>query len=283
MTTPREPDSIVAAWLEEGPTELPEATRRAIAVNIRTTHQTRRLNWVPWRNPSMNPLARLAVIAAGMVVAIGGAVYILTPGGQIGGQPSTVAPSSAPPSPSQAPSPSQSASPMDTATWTTYTSERYGITIAHPADFTERPAVRDWTFEADAANWLSTAQESFVRQDGQLRVSAWSVAVEPGTTVEAWIQAYCSKNTEPCTGIADRAIAVYAEPRDRHPGLLVSFADDVQAFFLSGDRISVIASWRPDSHSSVASYGGSIRLVEAMALSMTLGIPAPTTTTPPPS
>jgi len=83
--------------------------------------------------------------------------------------------------------------------------------------------------------------------------------------------------------IADRAIAVYAEPRDRHPGLLVSFAEDVQAFFLSGDRIYVIASWQPDSHSSVARHGGSIRLVEAMALSMTLGIPAPTTTSPPAS
>ena len=32
MTVQRDPDAILAAWLEEGPTGLPEPTRRAIAV-----------------------------------------------------------------------------------------------------------------------------------------------------------------------------------------------------------------------------------------------------------
>ena len=30
MTTPRDPDEILAAWLDEGPTRLPDQTRRAI-------------------------------------------------------------------------------------------------------------------------------------------------------------------------------------------------------------------------------------------------------------
>ena len=42
MNVQRDPDAILAAWLDEGPDRLPEATRRAIAVTTRTTHQTRR-------------------------------------------------------------------------------------------------------------------------------------------------------------------------------------------------------------------------------------------------
>ena len=41
MTVKRDPDAILAAWLEEGPTALPEPTRRAIAVTTRTTTQRR--------------------------------------------------------------------------------------------------------------------------------------------------------------------------------------------------------------------------------------------------
>ena len=47
MNPPRERSAIVAAWLEEGPNELPESTRRAIAVDVRTTHQSRRSVWAP--------------------------------------------------------------------------------------------------------------------------------------------------------------------------------------------------------------------------------------------
>ena len=52
MTVQRDPDAILAAWLEEGPNRLPDATRRAIAVTTRTTHQSRRPMWLPWRYPS---------------------------------------------------------------------------------------------------------------------------------------------------------------------------------------------------------------------------------------
>ena len=37
MTVKRDPDAILAAWLEDGPVALPEPTRRAIAVTTRTT------------------------------------------------------------------------------------------------------------------------------------------------------------------------------------------------------------------------------------------------------
>ena len=83
--------------------------------------------------------------------------------------------------------------------------------------------------------------------------------------------------------ISQRTVPVYAEKkRDRHPGLLVSFESDTQAFFLNGDRIYVVAIWRP------AGAHDSLRLVEAFAGNLCLGTPAypceaPAATNPPPS
>src|SRR5688572_1284530 len=88
MTPPRERSAIVAAWLEDGPYELPESTRRAIAVDVRTTHQSRRSFWFPWRfrkvdRPSLVALAAVAVI----VVAVAGLTVsrIAPDGGNVGG------------------------------------------------------------------------------------------------------------------------------------------------------------------------------------------------------
>ena len=88
MNVKRDPDAILAAWLEDGPTVLPEQTRRAIAVTTRTTTQRRHPLWVPRGRPLMNTYARWAVAAIAVVLAIGGAYYFLAPaGGQVGGPP----------------------------------------------------------------------------------------------------------------------------------------------------------------------------------------------------
>jgi len=105
MNVERDPDAILAAWLEEGPTALPDPTRRAIAVTTRTTTQRRRPIWVPRGRPLMNTYARWAVAAIAIVLAIGGAAYFLAPpGGQVGGTPTA------------SPSPSASTSVIDSAT-----------------------------------------------------------------------------------------------------------------------------------------------------------------------
>ena len=61
MTAQRDPDAILAAWLEEGPTGSPTTTRRAIAVGHSNHPQARRPMWVPWRVPTMNGTSRLAL------------------------------------------------------------------------------------------------------------------------------------------------------------------------------------------------------------------------------
>ncbi len=84
MTTPRDPDEILAGWLEEGPTRLPDQTRRAISVAIPTTQQRRRGRIAPWRPTSMNPIARTAIATIADVIVVGGAVAVLRPGGLTG-------------------------------------------------------------------------------------------------------------------------------------------------------------------------------------------------------
>jgi len=128
MNVQRDPDAILAAWLEEGPNELPEATRRAIAVASRTNRQTRRAIGVPWRSITMNPLTRLAAAAVVAAIAIGGAVYLFAPGNQVGGPsgPSAkpIQSSSTIPSPIVVDSPSGFDPPIRLTLidgWTTYT------------------------------------------------------------------------------------------------------------------------------------------------------------------
>lgn len=266
------------ALLDDGSDRTPAATIDAVLLAVRTTPQERDLR-IPWRTaPMSNPLRLVAAIA--VIVVVGVAAFNLfgsSPGvGGVASPSPTVAPSA--PAPSAQPSPA----PIDTATWTTYVSARYGFSIGHPADWSEHPADHDWTFAADAADTSSpalfTAWEWFAAPDDTIALSAWSVAVEPGTTIEAWLQAYCpiAEKTSPCATIQDRAVVV---TMDGHVGLLVSFTYDTQAFILVDNRMYVVASWRP------AGEYDSLRLLEAYLSTMHLlpGGPAPTATTPPPS
>ena len=64
------------------------------------------------------------------------------------------------------------------------------------------------------------------------RISAWSVAVEPGTTLEDFVAAYCEMNTTPCTDIQGRAEPIVAEGGDPYSGVLRAVrSGDIQAFF----------------------------------------------------
>jgi hypothetical protein len=124
MTTPREPDEILAAWLDEGPIRIPDQTRRAIVVALPTTTQRRRGIVAPWRTP-LTSYARLAVAALATIAVIGGAIYFLGPRQSVGGTPGTP-------------------SPVPTA-WTSFTSGRFAYSIDHPSDWIVTAATGDWT------------------------------------------------------------------------------------------------------------------------------------------
>jgi hypothetical protein len=275
MTAPRDSDSIISAWLDEGPDRLPESTRRAIEVTTRTIRQSRRPNWLPWRLPNVNGMTRFALAAAAVVAVAVGGLYFLNRAANgpsnAGGQPTPTAP----PTPTASPVPSPTAGLLDTTDWPTYESARYGFSIGRPADWTERPAERDWTLEADATDWLSPAQEGFVGPLGDVRLGAWSVAVAPGTSADAWIQTFCEASVAPgtdCSGFQDGAIPISV---DTHPGVLITKPGfDHPAFILYGDRMYVIAVMREESDPSVMPYGGARRLLESFMSTMVLEAPA---------
>lgn len=99
MTTPRDPDRLIRAFLDEGPTDLADRSYDAVRADIERTRQ--RVVIGPWREPRMNNIVKIAIaLAAVVVVAVVG--YQLLPGtGGVGGGPSPT-PS---PAPTLSPSP----------------------------------------------------------------------------------------------------------------------------------------------------------------------------------
>ena len=182
-------------------------------------------------------------------------------------------------SPSPSPKTSISTPPIDTASWTTYTSDRYDLEVGHPADWIAIPSSREWRSETDVANHLSPAHEAFQSPATDVRVSVWAAPLAPGTSIEStadietWVQDYCeASGNAPCTGIHDRAVEMCLEKADCHPALLVPFRDDVQAFFSAGiydaEAMTIVAVWQGESDSTVHGYGGAQRLLEAFLSTM---------------
>jgi len=114
MTTPRDPDGQILAFLAEGQNDLPDRTYDAIRSEIDRTRQ--RVVIGPWREPRMNSIAKIAIAAAAVViVAVVGINLMPGSGGITGGVAATASPSPSPtatPSPTPAPTPT----PLPTAT-----------------------------------------------------------------------------------------------------------------------------------------------------------------------
>lgn len=227
-----------------------------------------------------------AILVVVLAVAAAATLYAFDRGPSVGSAPSPSSTSQPTSTPSVAPSsslPSMRLPFGDTLEgWTAFDSERYGFTIGHPADWTVTYADHDWTFATDAGKRPSTGQEVFRSPTGDITVSAWLVPYEPDSIqlftpegwpdVQRWVeQQYCQQTGESdCAGIGDRAVQMCNEARDCHPGLLVPFEDNVQAFFTGGgyEGMVVVAVWRAESDPQVAPYGGARQLLESFLRTM---------------
>jgi len=88
MSDDRSIERSARAWLELGPTQAPDHAVEAALRTIDTTAQERDLR-IPWRFPTMNPLARIAVLVTIAVVAVGAGLYLMQPSrSSVGPQPS---------------------------------------------------------------------------------------------------------------------------------------------------------------------------------------------------
>jgi hypothetical protein len=194
MNTPRHPDTIIAAWLADGPSSLPRETARAIRVATRTTPQRRRVlglsrGW--WAPPMPYRLALVAVIG---IVMLGSAFYFGRLGQPaVGGPtPNPSATSSAGASPSAAISPSGLASPS--APTQPFTSSRYGYSFARPVDWQVEESTRGWAHGELVAPDLESLDRFLVPASvaggptGVVAVASQPVA--PDKTPSAWLDGY---------------------------------------------------------------------------------------------
>jgi hypothetical protein len=91
MSDDRSIERSARAWLELGPTQAPDHAVEAALRTIDTTSQERDLR-IPWRFPTMNPLARIAILVTVAVVALGAGLYLMKPANDsVGPQPSPAA------------------------------------------------------------------------------------------------------------------------------------------------------------------------------------------------
>ena len=104
MTSDRDFDRLVRAWLELGPDEAPERAVAAVLQAAETVPQGRRpIRWLPLKDYKMTRLPALATAAATIVVVIGGLLLINRPSGGVGGPTASPPPSASSASPAAAP------------------------------------------------------------------------------------------------------------------------------------------------------------------------------------
>ncbi|HEX5824498.1 MAG TPA: hypothetical protein VFY18_08585 [Candidatus Limnocylindrales bacterium] len=257
MNQPRDPDVIIATWLDEGPIDLPEETRRAIVVGLRTQPRARQVAIL--RGLPVNPIARFATAAA-IVLAVGGlSIFVLSNrGGGPGNLPSPSVPPLSTASPSS-PTPS-SAGFGSTAGWLTFTSSRYGYQIAYPPTWSATAATRDFVLATDRPNPpLDGAADHFLGGAGeQIGVTTFAVDLAPGTTEDDWLSAYFNADPDPNCRANLAAMAVTTV--DGHPGRIwTSNCFDSQAFVLVDTRIHVFSIWREKQEPLLRAFLSTVR------------------------
>jgi hypothetical protein len=103
MTAPHDADRLIRAYLDSGPTELPDRSFDAVRHTIERKRQ--RVVIGPWRKPDMTGLARYAIAAAAVLIVASVLSITILPGlGGLGGPAATPSPTS-PASPAPTPSP----------------------------------------------------------------------------------------------------------------------------------------------------------------------------------
>jgi hypothetical protein len=213
MTTNPDFDRIASAWLADGPTELAD---RVLDASLREVHLTHQRRQAPWRTPVMSFLpssvagrALAAVVVA--AVALGGALYFLRPGSNVGAPAPTVAPSPSASAVAVGPSPDRGM-PLDTSTWTAFTTSRYGYSVSWPSNtgfWINAPATEDWAGQTADEMWASSADapwvDKFYDQATQLTMTAVATTMPAAVTQESFIDAYqkpAAATTNPCVEAA---------------------------------------------------------------------------------
>jgi len=181
MSTARDPELVVSAWLDDGPTDLPPDLERSIGIATRTLPQARSRVDRLARRIDMTRFQTLGLVAAVAIVAVVGLVVISGERGRqsgVGAQPTASASASR--------SPSGSPSVVTPRLTETFVSPWYGYTIDYPADWVPisartffKPA--DFQATGSPSEWLDVIHPA--ASNGLFRIG--SAAIPEGSTAEA--------------------------------------------------------------------------------------------------
>lgn len=156
MTTRRDPDRLIQAFLLEGQTELADQVYDAVRSTVE--HRRQRVFIGPWRFPDMNKLVPIGLGAAAVIaVLFVGGRFLGTPN-QPGAAPTPVPTATVAPSVAEPSQPSGSVSPLSQS----FTSKLHGLSLSYPAGWTAQGATEPWpqgigfplSFEAPQVDWL---------------------------------------------------------------------------------------------------------------------------------
>lgn len=208
MSDERRFDQMARDWLELGPTRAPDEPVRAALLAVQTTRQERDFGFRPGSSQRWVPL-RLAMAAAVVVVALVGVGQLQRPTGNVGAAPI--------PSATASPSPTS----LDTTTWLTFTSDRYGAAFLHPADWVVTQASEFWDLKIER-NFVRAglAWDVLVAPSNNPEFHLFSMRLPPGTSEDAFLTQYfeVTWNAE-CTPPREEWAAITIDGR---PALLIS-------------------------------------------------------------
>jgi hypothetical protein len=236
MTAPRDPDRLIRAFLAEGQTELPDRAYDAVRDSIDHTRQ--RVVIGPWREPRMSNIARIALVAAAvLVVAVVGINFLPRSSGPGGGPAPTL-------SPSPSPSPVVLPDTGDLAPDTTYLIEKVDVT---PGRFTL----------SVPAGWETISYAIIGKTDGGAKgPGAFRAALSP------WIVA--SVYTDPCkwntsatsSGRSGSPVDALANALSEQVGRNGSPPTDATIGGVSGKKVELSV---PDDFDSLTCDGGDLK------------------------
>ena len=262
MTSRIDAERILDAYLAPGADRLPDRVIDAALSDIAQTPQRRALR-VPWRFPTMNSYAKLAIAAVVVVVVAIGGFALLRPGGSsaVGAAPTATPSPTSSASAALTRSPAASPSPIDTSGWVPFTSDRYGYTISYPPTLPGIPpctvsaptvvgqALRDFRFGTDHWGTLPestlTPLDSLVigAQNCEIVFNGFAETIPGGTSVDDVISQ--SVGTEDPLGVPFPTCESEPITIDGQPGRFDVCGDNVSlAVVIVGDRAYVFIQGR---------------------------------------
>ena len=216
MTASRDPERLIRAFLDEGPTDLPDRSYDAVRADIERTLQ--RVVIGPWKEPRMSNIARFAIAAAAvLVVAVVG--YNLLPGnngvGGPGGTDTTPSPTAtASPSPTPVALERQPNGPLAAGSYYINNVGTKKLTLTVPAGWSRPTATDAFVIKNEGTPgevFLLTWVVSHTFTD----VCHWSAdsLVNAGTTVDQLVSALVDQTGRTASTPSDLTVAGFPAKR----------------------------------------------------------------------